>query len=93
MIVIYRLLRLHRRIYVANMALSFFTTKTWKFSNDKLLWLRTQVLPCDKKDFNLDCLDTIDYTDVFRNAIIGGRKYLLKEHADTLPYAKKHYRR
>jgi hypothetical protein len=78
---------------VANIALSYFTTNTWSFTNDKLLWLRTQVLPCDKNDFNLNDLENFDHPKFFKNAIMGGRKYLLKEDTDTLPHARRHYRR
>jgi fatty acyl-CoA reductase len=75
------------------MAVSFFSTRSWKLRNDKLLWLRTQVLPCDKKDFNLDNLESINYTQYYKNTIIAGKKYMLKEDIDTLPQAKRHYRR
>lgn len=93
MILIYRLVRLHQRIYVANMELSFFMTNTWKFPNDKMMWLRTQVLPCDKKDFCLDYPHRTAYKNFIMNGIVGVRKYLLRERADTLPNAKRHYRR
>jgi hypothetical protein len=72
---------------------SFFILNTWRFTNAKLLSLRTQVLPCDKKDFNLDNLEDINYTHFYKNAIMGGKKYLLKEQTDTLKHAKRHYRR
>jgi hypothetical protein len=75
------------------MLISFFTLNTWIFTNDKLLWLRTKVLPYDKKDFNLDNLEDIDFTHYYKNTIIGGKKYLLKEDIDTLSDAKKHYTR
>jgi hypothetical protein len=75
------------------MALSCFTTNTWKFTNDKLKGMRTNMPPGDKKDFSLDFLDHIDLKDIFRDAIVGSRKYLLKEHANTLSDARKHYRR
>jgi hypothetical protein len=75
------------------MAVSFFATHSWKLTNDKLLWLRTQVLPSDKKDFSLDHLESINYMQYYRNIIIAGKKYLLKEDTDTLPQARSHYRR
>jgi hypothetical protein len=51
------------------------------------------VLPCVKEHFNLDYPDSNDYEDVFRNAILGSRKFLPREHEHTLPNAKMHYRR
>jgi hypothetical protein len=75
------------------MALSYFVTKTWKFRNYKLLELRTFVLPCDKMDFNLDNIEHIEFKNIFRDAIVGSRLYLLNEHPDTMSDAKRHFRR
>jgi hypothetical protein len=73
------------------MALSYFITKSWVFTNDKLLWLRTQVPPCDSKHFQLDGLETIEAETFFKNALWGGKLYLLKEGPETLPHARRHY--
>jgi len=73
------------------MALSFFTTKSWIFTNDKLLWLRTQVPPCDSKHFKLDKLETIENKPYFKKAVWGAKLYLLKEGIETLPHARRHY--
>jgi hypothetical protein len=73
------------------MALSFFTTKSWVFTNDKLLWLRTQVPPCDSKHFQLDKIENIEIASYFKNALWGGKLYLLKEGIETLPHARRHY--
>jgi hypothetical protein len=75
------------------MALSYFLTKSWVFTNDKLLWLITQVPPCDRKHFQLDRMKTIDTTAYFKNACWGAKLYLLKEGTETLPHAKKHFKR
>jgi hypothetical protein len=75
------------------MALSFFTTKSWVFTNDKTLWLRTRLAPCDSKHFKLNGLENVDNKMYIRNAAIGARLYLLKEHTDTFPHARRHYKR
>jgi hypothetical protein len=75
------------------MALSYFTTKSWIFTNDKLLWLRTQVPPCDSRHFQLDRIETMDFTVFMKNALLGARLYLLKEGTETLPHARRHYKR
>jgi len=75
------------------MALSSFTTKSWDFTNDKLLWLRTQLPPCDSKHFLLDRIETFDPISFVRNSILGARIYLLKESTDTFPQARRHFRR
>jgi hypothetical protein len=73
------------------MALSYFTTKSWAFTHDKLLWLRTHVPPWDSMHFNLHGIENMDQTEFIKNAILGARMYLLKEGTDTLPHARRHY--
>ena len=90
-ILTYRVVQLHRRIYLANMALSYFITKSWVFTNDKLLWLRAQLPPCDSKHFQLDRIETIENSTYLKNALQGGKLYLLKEGIETLPHARRHY--
>ena len=75
------------------MALEFFMRRSWVFNNDKLLSLRSHILPCDKEEFKLDHLEQIDLEDYFTNCINGGRLFLLKEYPDTLPKAKVHFKR
>jgi hypothetical protein len=75
------------------MALSYFTTKSWVFTNDKLLWLRTQVPPCDTKHFQVDRIKTIDFTAFFKNICWGGKLYLLKEGTEKMSCARRHYKR
>jgi len=73
------------------MALSYFTTNSWVFTNDKLLWLRTQVPPCDSKHFQLDRIETIDNRAFYKKAAWGAKLYLLKEGRETLPHARRRY--
>jgi hypothetical protein len=75
------------------MALSYFNTISWVFTNDKLLWLRTQVPPCDSKNFQLDRIETFETTEYLKNGFWGAKLYLLKEGAETLPRARSHYMR
>jgi len=51
------------------------------------------VPPCDTKHFQLDGMETLDYTTYIGNGILGTRLYLLKEDTDTLPNARKHSKR
>jgi len=87
-ILTYRLVRLHRRLYLTNMALSYFATKSWIFKYDKRLWLRTQVPPSDNKHFQLDGIENFDYTSYIRNCAWGAKLYLLKEGTDIFPHAR-----
>jgi hypothetical protein len=62
----------------------------WVFKCDKRWWLRTQVPPCDSKHFQLDVLETFDYTSFLIDTIQGGQYFLLKESADAFPQRRKH---
>ena len=73
------------------MLISYFTTKSWVFKTDKTLSLATLVPPCDSEHFKLKGLDSTDNAMYLKNAIIGARLYLLKEHTDTFPHARRHY--
>jgi hypothetical protein len=73
------------------MALSYFSTNSWNLKNAKFLQLRTQVPTCDRMHFNLDEFENIDIKEFYKNAIFGAKLYLLKEGADTLPSARRHY--
>ncbi|PSN39594.1 hypothetical protein C0J52_06906 [Blattella germanica] len=87
------LCKIQRKVFMANMALQFFTTRSWSFSNKNCLALRARTLKEDKKEFFLDHVEDVNPVAHFRNCAIGARKYLLKEHPDTIPQSKKHYRR
>jgi len=75
------------------MAVSHFVLKSWIFTYDKRLWLRTQVPPCDSKHFQLDRIENFDYTSYLEKCIWGAKLYLLKEGTDTFPHARRHSRR
>uniref|UniRef100_A0A2H8TGL7 Fatty acyl-CoA reductase n=2 Tax=Melanaphis sacchari TaxID=742174 RepID=A0A2H8TGL7_9HEMI len=87
-----RLLPLQQKIYVVTMALSYFTTKTWKFDNSNFLGLIDKIPDVDRKEFDYDFKD-VDITDFIRNAAIGSQKYLFNVDETKLPYAKKLYNR
>jgi hypothetical protein len=73
------------------MALNYFTTNSWAFKNDKLLRLRTQVPTCDSMHFKLVEIENIDKREYCKDGLWGAKLYLLKEGADTLPSARRHY--
>ena len=75
------------------MAIKFFMTRSWIFNNEKLLSLRSKILLCDKNEFNLDGVESMNFPDYFTDCIKGSRIYLLKETPDTIPKAREHNRR
>lgn len=73
------------------MALQYFMRNQWTFLNKAVVDLEELLLPDDVEDFGYD--RNSDYMDVwtfFRNATLGGRKYLLKEDDSTLEGARRH---
>lgn len=84
---IFRLVKIHRRIYIANMALAHFITNHWIFSNTNCLKLESYLSPDEVDEFGYD-KDNINVYEYFKNCIVHGRKYLLKEDDSNLEQAK-----
>ncbi|XP_013146638.1 PREDICTED: fatty acyl-CoA reductase 1-like [Papilio polytes] len=86
------LVKIQRRIYIANLALRYYLTQQWTFSNKNFVKLRSSLKEEDKEDFYYE-LERIDKVEFFKQSCLGGRKFLLKEKDEDLPKAKAHYRR
>ncbi|XP_046979720.1 fatty acyl-CoA reductase 1-like isoform X2 [Schistocerca americana] len=87
-----RLLKIARRIYLANTALSHFILNEWKFSNEKALELEKYLCGSDIQTFSYH-KDEIDHMKFFRNGLVGARKYLLKRSEDSLESERRHLKR
>lgn len=74
------------------MALSYFTTKTWKFENSNFLGLIDKIPAVDRKEFDYDFKD-VDTIDFIENATVGSQKYLFNVDPKRLPIARKIYQR
>lgn len=70
------------------MALSYFTTKSWKFDNSNFLGLIDKIPDVDRKEFDYDFKD-IDAIEFIKNATIGSQKYLFNVDETKLPFARK----
>ncbi|XP_013185409.1 putative fatty acyl-CoA reductase CG5065 [Amyelois transitella] len=86
------LLKVQRRIYIANLALQYYITKQWNFNNANFVKIRARIKPEDYQHFYYE-METIDRNEYFKMCCIGGRKYLLKERDEDLPKAKAHFTR
>ncbi|XP_050358525.1 fatty acyl-CoA reductase 1-like [Nymphalis io] len=86
------LVKVQRRIYVANLALQYFVTQQWTFTNKNILELRSRIKNEDKVPFYYE-METIIPEEFFRNACIGGKEFILNERMENLPKAKAHFRR
>ncbi|KAK5638606.1 hypothetical protein RI129_012901 [Pyrocoelia pectoralis] len=83
------LVKIQRRIYIANIALDHFIWNYWTFPNDKCLALEDKLLPEEVAEFGYD-RDNIKVPGYFFNSIKYGRRYLLKEDDSTIERAKIH---
>ncbi|XP_014270336.1 putative fatty acyl-CoA reductase CG5065 [Halyomorpha halys] len=86
------LLKVQISIYNAMMALGYFATKTWLFSNEKFLNLRNDILEEDKEQFNYE-FDDMTPEEFIEMGITKGQVYLLKEDESLLPHSRKKLRR
>ncbi|XP_052738948.1 fatty acyl-CoA reductase 1 [Bicyclus anynana] len=86
------LLKIQRRIYSANLALQLFLTKVWTISNKNYLFLRTKIKEEDNEHFYY-VMEDVERYEYCKNAIIGARRYLLKERDEDIPKARAHHKR
>nr|BBD13399.1 fatty acyl-CoA reductase [Hyphantria cunea] len=86
------LVKIQRRIYIADLALRYYTTQQWTFDNKNFVALRSSLKEEDRDSFYYK-LENIDIPTFMRNGCLGGRRYLLKEKDEDLPSAKVHCRR
>ncbi|KAJ8706359.1 hypothetical protein PYW08_010985 [Mythimna loreyi] len=86
------LVKIQRRIYIANLALSYYTTQQWTFDNTNFTQLRSVIKKADTKQFfyNVEGTDEVGY---FAQCCLGGRRYLLKEKDEDIPKARAHCKR
>lgn len=82
------LLDIQRKVFSATKALKFFMGNEWSFVNYKALALEDFISSAEMEDFGYD-VENIDILDFFRNAMLGGKQYLLKESLDNLEYERK----
>ncbi|CAH2056163.1 unnamed protein product, partial [Iphiclides podalirius] len=81
-----------QKMRAMNEVLSFFALHEWRFSTDNVKKLRARLTPDDRAIYNLDP-NTIQWDDLYRDFVIGTRKYILKEKDQDLDEAKRHLRR
>ncbi|CAG7730441.1 unnamed protein product [Allacma fusca] len=87
-----KMLKIYRKLNVAMTSFEYFTTREWDFENYNMQALYERMCPQDKILFTLN-LKEINWPEYMKIYCLGVRKYILKEHPDTLPAARKHLRR
>ncbi|XP_036139889.1 fatty acyl-CoA reductase 1-like [Monomorium pharaonis] len=86
------LLRLQRKVYVVNCAVSYFSFHEWKYSNANRLALTSTIPPCNQDMFFLD-YSSHDVREYVMNSAIGAKKFLLHEDMNRLDVARAHLKR
>ncbi|KAJ8958396.1 hypothetical protein NQ318_002178 [Aromia moschata] len=87
------LVKVIRRIFIANCAMQYFLLNEWVFNNSKLLALENLLLPEDKQSFSYQKDHELTQPMAFFTAgLMGARRYLLNEPDSTMAQAKVHSR-
>lgn len=69
--------------------LSFFAMRNWHFKSDNFQNIHKNVLTAEEhKIFFLDTIAVDDDLEYLKNAMLGGRQYILKEPLSSLPKAR-----
>lgn len=82
-----KLVKLQQTIFLAIMALSFFTLQTWTFKNTNFLNLLTYISDDEKDDFDFN-FDNLNVEDTFINVLTGTQKYLFNTNSMKAEEAK-----
>lgn len=72
--------------------INYFTIRKWSLPHNKINKLWQKFNEKDKELFEIR-MSTFDWDEFMENFLKGGRLYLAKESMDTLPEARRRYRR
>jgi fatty acyl-CoA reductase len=81
--------RIQNRITQGLDLLSFFAMRNWHFKSDNFQNIHKNLLTEEEhKMFFLDTIAVDDDMEYLKNAMLGGRQYILKEPLSSLPKAR-----
>jgi hypothetical protein len=80
----FRLMKVQRKMFEANKALSYFVTHNWVFKNDRSFLLPHDLRHEDLRSFGFEEQHLTDVTFLTRNALMGFRRFLMKEKDEDL---------
>ncbi|XP_020298581.1 fatty acyl-CoA reductase 1-like [Pseudomyrmex gracilis] len=84
------LLKLQRRIYMSNCALSFFVTHFWQFNTTNLINIFENLSAANEKDFEYNNILNFDTEEILRRGIISTKLYLLNEDMSRLEQLRRY---
>ncbi|KAF5290046.1 hypothetical protein FQA39_LY14827 [Lamprigera yunnana] len=82
------LVRTQKRIGSGLEVLQYYTTRKWKFCNDRIKEISKTLTEEDDAIFYTDTAD-LNWNKYLLSYVLGARKYCVHEEPTTLPYAKK----
>lgn len=82
----FSLFNIYKKIDKFSEVISYFSVRSWKFTNENVKALWASLPEEDKSSFKFD-IAALDWDNFFYNYIRGLRVYLLKDEMDTLPQA------
>lgn len=89
----FRLMKVQRKMFEANKALSYFVTHNWIFKNDRTFALTYDLRNEDIRSFGFDENHLTDVTYLTRNALMGFRRFLMKEKDEDLESDRMKFKR
>lgn len=86
-------MKVQRRMYEANRALSYFVTHNWDFKNKNFFKLCSFLRAEDLRDFEFRHDFNYDQVLNIRYQLLGFRRFLMKEKDETIPKSRIRYER
>lgn len=83
------MVRIAQKLDRAASCLEYFTTHEWRFSNDNVQSLWSQLSSQDQHTFNF-ALSALHWPTYMEQYCLGTKRYVMKEELATLPSARKH---
>lgn len=81
------MVRVQKRIYVGLQVLQYFTTRRWRFINNKVRELSDRMTEKEQQIFYINKVRA-DVDKYLKDVILGARQYVMKEPTSTLPKAR-----
>jgi alcohol-forming fatty acyl-CoA reductase len=88
----FSLVKVQRKVSQGLKVIQYYTTKSWLFKNDHMKALANSLSDSDRERFYFD-IKQVDLAIFLENYLKGIRLYVLKEQPDTLPQARKLFKR
>lgn len=86
-------MKIQRKMYEANKALSYFVTHNWEFGNENFLSLCTYLNPQDLRAFDFRSFFTADIINFTRYTVYGFRRFLMNLKDEDLEKDRKMFKK